>query len=101
MTLDEFEAALKANAANFAGLGGLVRFDFANDGQLFIDGRQEPPTVSRTAEGDPKTTLAIPLPELVKIYRGESNPMMAFTTGKLKVNGDMGLAMRLGNMLED
>ena len=33
------------------------------------------------------------------LLEGDLNPTMAFMTGKLKVEGDMGMAMKLGGVL--
>ncbi|MGJ8557847.1 MAG: SCP2 sterol-binding domain-containing protein, partial [Sulfitobacter geojensis] len=34
-----------------------------------------------------------------EILAGETNPTSAFMTGKLKVDGDMGMAMKLASVL--
>jgi len=36
--------------------------------------------------------------DFLSIVKGESNPMQAFMSGKLKVSGDMGLAMKMIGM---
>jgi putative sterol carrier protein len=43
----------------------------------------------------PDVTILISDDNLVKLMRGELNPMSAFMTGKLKVKGDLMLAQRL------
>ena len=100
MTLDQVEAEMKSNAMRFAGLGALVKFDFGDAGALFVDGTKAPPAISRDC-AEPRTTISISLENFVKMNQGQLNPMMAFSTGKLKVSGDMGLAMKLSSMLDD
>ena len=44
---------------------------------------------------DPDLEVKISDDNLVKLFRGDLNPMTAFMTGKIKVSGDMTLAQRL------
>ena len=37
----------------------------------------------------------------MKLAEGKLAPTLAFMTGKLKVSGNMGIALKLANMLED
>lgn len=100
MNIDQIEAQMKARALNFVGLGALVKFDLGGGDALFIDGRKTPPVVSRDG-ASPDTTLTISGENLAKLAEGKLAPTLAFMTGKLKVNGNMGIAMKLSNMLED
>ncbi len=100
MTVDELEKEMRANANRFAGLGAVVKFDFGQDGAIYVDGNQAPPAVSQKG-ADPRTTIQMTLDNFVKMNQGQLSPMMAFSTGKLKVQGDMGLAMKLSSMLDD
>src|SRR5690348_11519002 len=50
------------------------------------------------SNGDAKCTITIGDEALVSIVNGKLNPQMAFMTGKLKVAGDMSLAMKLGSL---
>jgi putative sterol carrier protein len=53
----------------------------------------------RQAEGDAKCTITIAGKDLVDVVNGKLNAQMAFMSGKLKVAGDMGLAMKLSQLL--
>ena len=82
-----------------SGLGGTLKFDFGEPGSVFIDGKSEPNTVS---DGDGKTadcTITLTLETFEKMVKGELDGTSAFMQGKLRVAGDMGLAMKLGPIL--
>ncbi len=45
-------------------------------------------------------TLQLSPDNLQKLIKGELNPTMAFMTGKLKIKGDISLAMKLQSLLK-
>jgi len=52
-----------------------------------------------TAEGlhpSPKMTMTVDADTYVAISKGEMDPTMAFMKGKVKVSGDMGVALKMG-----
>jgi putative sterol carrier protein len=67
-------------------------------GTWFVDLTQ-PGGVVKAGEGEAKCTLTVAAKDLVDIVNGKANAQMAFMTGKLKVAGDMGLALKLGALL--
>jgi putative sterol carrier protein len=88
-------ATLGANS----GLGGTLKFDFGEPGSVYIDGKSDPNTVS---DGEGKTadcTISVALSDFEKMVKGELDGTSAFMQGKLRVAGDMGLAMKLGPVL--
>ncbi len=48
---------------------------------------------------DTNTTIILSSKNLEKLLKGKLNPAMAAMTGKLKVQGDMSLALKLANFL--
>jgi putative sterol carrier protein len=40
------------------------------------------------------------LEDLTKLYKGELNAMAAVMTGKIKIKGDMGVAMKLQSLFK-
>jgi putative sterol carrier protein len=83
-----------------SGLGGTLKFDFGDPGSVYIDGKSAPNTVS---DGDGKSadcTITLTLETFHKMVKGELDGTSAFMQGKLRVAGDMGLAMKLGPVLQ-
>ena len=83
-----------------SGLGGTLKFDFGEPGSVYIDGKSSPNTVT---DGDGKSadcTISLSLETFEKMIKGELDGTSAFMQGKLRVAGDMGLAMKLGPILQ-
>lgn len=86
-------AALNEKLAG-ADFGGTAKFDIAGEGCVMMnsDGAHagdEPADVTLSADAD----------TFRSILEGETNPTSAFMTGKLSVDGDMGMAMQLASVL--
>lgn len=77
-----------------------VKFDFGDEGVVFIDTTQSPPTFSEN-DNESDVTLACTTDTFAGFLNGTKDPNMAFMMGQLKVRGSMGLAMKLNALLED
>ena len=82
-------------------IGVKVNFDLsgANGGKWLLDCSQEPAVVVAGAAEDARITITMTDEDFVKLGNGELRAEMAFMTGKLKVKGDMSLAIKLGQIL--
>ena len=99
MTLEEITSKMQARVAEKGGIDGkTVKFDFGDDGQLTIDGTASPAAVNNE-NADADCTVVVEKDVFESIAAGEENAQMAFMSGKLKVEGDMGIAMQLGSIL--
>ena len=88
------DALSKAIGAQ-SGLNSTVKFDFEGKGMIYIDGKSTPNAV--TNEDKPADcTITVALDTFKKLAKRELDPTAAFMQGKLKVGGDMSVAMKLG-----
>jgi putative sterol carrier protein len=79
-------------------LGSILKFDFGSDGILVLDATQVPNVVSND-EADAACTMIISIENFMEMAEGKLDGTMAFMSGKLKIEGDMGIAMKLGPIL--
>jgi len=100
VTLDELEAKMRPRLPDFRAFGRKARFDFGDQGSLFLDATNTPPTLTR-GDGQPDTTIRMTIDDFNRMISGQLNPTLAYATGRLKVQGSMGLALKLASLLED
>jgi len=94
--ISQMGTAIGANS----GLGGTLKFDFGEPGSVLIDGKASPNTVTDGAGKSADCTISVKLEDFEKMVKGELDGTSAFMQGKLRVAGDMGLAMKLGPILQ-
>ncbi len=96
MPAREFFEGLEARVdeSQLAGMNNSYLFDIDGEGQWVVAIADGKLTVSEGA-GDADTTISTSGETFDKIASGDQNPMTAYMTGKLKVKGDMGAAMKL------
>jgi putative sterol carrier protein len=95
-TLQEFFETLpaRADAAKTAGMNNSYVFDIEGAGQWTVKVEDGSVSVDEGA-GDADVTISASQEVFEKIVSGEQNPTSAYMTGKLKLKGDMGAAMKL------
>ena len=73
---------------------GTAKFVVTGEGAIMIDENG-----ARAGDEEADVTLTADADTFRAILEGEQNPTAAFMTGKLKVDGDMGQAMKLSAIL--
>lgn len=100
MTLEDVTTKIKQKMGRAGHIKARVKFDFGDDGLIFIDSTGDTPVVSHEDQ-DADTTLICSIDTFKELLEGTKDPNIAFMMGKLKVQGSMGLAMKLNGILED
>jgi putative sterol carrier protein len=94
-TVQEFFDTLpQRDASATAGMNNSYLFDIEGAGQWLVKLTDGAVDVSQGG-GDADTTISTSEENFLAISRGELNPTSAYMTGKLKIKGDMGAAMKL------
>lgn len=80
-------------------INSTYKFEVAGDdgGTWLVDLTQGGGSISQS-DADAACTISIQDSDLVALVNGDLNPQMAFMTGKLKIKGDIGLAMKLQSL---
>ena len=95
-TVREFFEGLegRVDASKTVGMNNSYLFDVDGAGQWFVAVKDGDVSVTEGG-GDADVTIATTEENFMKIVRGEQNPTAAYMSGKIKVKGDMGAAMKL------
>ena len=92
MDLAEVTQKVQSALGEGSGFTNKVKFDFGPIGKLFIDGAAG--KVSNE-DGPAEATISVDFEDFKNLSQGKLDPMMAYMSGKLKVAGDMAVAMKL------
>lgn len=76
------------------GFDGKAKFEIEGEGSILID-----ESGVREADEDADVTLMADAETFAELLGGDLDPAAAFMGGRLTVDGDMGLAMKLGTAL--
>lgn len=93
MSIQAVADKIKAKVES-SGFDRSVKFDTGANGVIVIDGA----SIS-TTDAPADCTIKLSLDDLESLIAGELNPTMAFMSGKIKVEGDMSVAMGLGQLI--
>jgi putative sterol carrier protein len=93
-TLEEITSRFKTAVGSDSGLGKTITFDLKGEGFIHVDGG------AVTNEDKPAdVVITVAKSDLEDMAQGRLDPTMAFMSGKLKIQGDMGVAMKLAPLL--
>lgn len=105
MTMDELIAMLREKAkeldvsqADF--LAVQVNIKDRDPGVFYIEVKDHKISIEPYEYNDRNCALTIKMGNFIKLIEGRLDPVMAFTLGKLKVDGDLGKALEFGNLLK-
>ncbi len=99
MSIDAATTKIKEKVGEDCGLASTLKFDCGDDGVIFLDATIVPNVVNNE-NNDAACTVKLSLADLNAMMAGDLDPMAAFSLGKLSLDGDMAVAMKLGNIIK-
>lgn len=93
-------ANLNADAAK--GMNAVIQFNLTGDGggNYYVTIKDGTCTVTEGTHQSPNMTMTMAAQDYVDMINGKLNGQMAFMSGKLKIAGDMGLAMKMQSLFK-
>ena len=79
------------------GINAVLQFKFsgAEPGDWYAELNEGRDSVQQGTHINPKMTLSADSDDYIKLFTGQLDPMQAFMAGKLKLTGDLNLAMKM------
>lgn len=74
----------------------VVKLDFGSVGKLLLDGVN---SKASNEDGNADATVTVSWDDFVNLAKGQLDPTMALMRGKLKVDGDMSVIMKLQGLI--
>ncbi len=96
MDLSLIVSEMSKKAAGVAPIGNTLKFNMGGE-IIYIDGNNG--NAVSTEDKDADCTISVDKDDFIALTNGDLNPMMAFMGGKIKVDGDMSVAMKLQSLL--
>ena len=104
LTVSEFIARMATAFVpeKAAGIDATIQLKLtgAQPGEWFIEIKDNQCTVNKGTANAAKLTVSADGADLIKIFSGQLDGMQAFMQGKLRIAGDMNLALKLLNLFK-
>lgn len=98
MNLEDITNYVKGKVSNDTGINAIVKFHFEDDTCVCVDATKVPNVVTNDPlEAD--CTVKISKEDFKSITEGSLSPMTAVMFGKIKIEGNMGIAMQIQKIL--
>lgn len=90
------------NAEAAKGMNAVYQYDITGDGgaQFYNEIKDGQLEVKEGTHPSPNITITMTSKDYLDLVNGKLNGQMAFMSGKLKIKGDMSLAMKLQNLFK-
>jgi putative sterol carrier protein len=99
MSLETHTKMIIEKTVDVSDLNKKVKFNLTDEGIIHIDATVNPPAVANN-DLDADVTFVLSTENFEGLIDGSLNPQMAFMTGQLKIEGDMGLALKLADIFD-
>ncbi len=96
---DSLQGRLNQDPSRLAGMNCVYLFKIG-DNAFHVAMKDGKAAVAAGETASPNCSVTMAETDFLDMLSGKLNPQMAFMTGKLKVAGDMGLALKLGSFLK-
>jgi putative sterol carrier protein len=98
---DKLPPRLQEKGESLTKVNAIYQFNVTGDegGHWWVDATKAGGEVGEGENQNAKCTITMSDSDFVDLVSGKLNGQMAFMTGKLKIKGDMGLALKLGSVL--
>jgi putative sterol carrier protein len=99
--MEDLPKKLQEKGDSVTKVNAIYQFNITGDegGTWWVDTTKSGGEVGEGDNGGAKCVITMASSDFVDMVSGKLNGQMAFMTGKLKIKGDMSLAMKLGNVL--
>ncbi len=96
----QMPAFINADAAK--GMNSVIQFNLSGDGggNYYVEIKDGAASVSEGSHASPNMTMTLAASDYVDLISGKLNGQMAFMSGKLKIAGDMSLAMKMQTLFK-
>ena len=88
------QAVKELNQKTGGSFDGSAKFEVEGEGTIMLDGEG-----ARAADEEADVTMTADADTFREIFEGSLDPTSAFMSGRLKIDGDMGQAMKLAQVL--
>jgi putative sterol carrier protein len=90
------------NADAAKGMNSVIQFNLTGEGggNYYVEIKDGTAKVSEGSHASPNMTMTLAASDYVDLIMGKLNGQMAFMSGKLKIAGDMGLAMKMQTLFK-
>jgi putative sterol carrier protein len=94
MNVSQLTERVRSAVGAESGLDATIKFNFGDEGVIYIDGKSKPNAVTNENR-DSQIVISFTPDTLTRILDKQLNPKVALMTGKMKLRGDLRIAMRL------